>query len=124
MADLLTVRGLVLTFGGLRALDGVDCTVAESSIAGLIGPNGAGKTSLLNCICRFYQPQSGEIRLGDVDLLRHPAHALPGLGLARTFQHMELFHTMSVLENVLVGAHARHRPSMLAEALGLPMARR
>jgi branched-chain amino acid transport system ATP-binding protein len=124
VADLLSVRGLVLTFGGLRALDGVDCAVAEGSIAGLIGPNGAGKTSLLNCICRFYRPQQGEIRLGDIDLLRRPAHALASLGLARTFQQMELFGPLTVLENVLVGAHTGRRPRMLGEALALPVARR
>jgi branched-chain amino acid transport system ATP-binding protein len=124
VADLLSVRGLVLTFGGLRALDGVDCTVAEGSIAGLIGPNGAGKTSLLNCICRFYRPQQGEIRLGEVDLLRRPAYALAGLGLARTFQQMELFGPLTVLENVLIGAHTGRRPPMLGEALALPAARR
>lgn len=124
MADLLSVRGVILAFGGLRALDGVDLAVAEGSISGLIGPNGAGKTSLLNCICRFYRPQSGAIRFGDVDVLRRPAHALADLGLARTFQHMELFGPMTVLENVLVGAHTRHRPGMAGEALALLSARR
>lgn len=123
MTDLLVVRDLSLSFGGLRALDGVDLAVAEGSVAGLIGPNGAGKTSLLNCICRFYQPQHGEIRWGSVDVLRSPAHALAALGIARTFQQMELFPTMSVLENVLVGAHGR-RPGFLSEALALPGARR
>jgi len=124
MADVLTIRRLTLAFGGLRALDDVDLTVRQGAIGGLIGPNGAGKTSLLNCICRFYHPQQGEVRLGDVELLRHPPHALAGLGLARTFQHMELFATMSVLENVLVGAHTAMRPHMLGEALRLPVARR
>ncbi len=124
MPELLAIRALTLTFGGIRALDGVDLTVEQGHIAGLIGPNGAGKTSLLNCICRFYHPQQGSVRLGDTDLLRHPSHALTGLGLARTFQHMELFGGMSVLENVQVGAHVRQRPSMLGEAFRLPAARR
>ncbi|HWE61840.1 MAG TPA: ABC transporter ATP-binding protein [Chloroflexota bacterium] len=123
MADLLTVRGLTLTFGGLCALDGVDLDVARGTISGLIGPNGAGKTSLLNCICRFYRPQHGEIRLDGEELLRHAAHELARLGVARTFQQMELFATMSVLDNVLVGAHTQSRPGMLGEALGLPSAR-
>ncbi len=122
MANLLTIRGLTLTFGGLRALDDVDLDVCQGAIGGLIGPNGAGKTSLLNCICRFYHPQRGEVRLGGVELLRHAPHSLARLGLARTFQHMELFATMSVLENVLVGAHTESRPSMLGEALRLPLA--
>lgn len=124
MAELLTVRALTIFFGGLRALDDVGLSVDDGSIAGLIGPNGAGKTSLLNCISRFYQPQRGEIRFGGVDLLRYPAHVLIGLGIARTFQQMELFSTMSVLENVLVGAHTRGRPSMGGEAFALPGARR
>jgi ABC-type branched-subunit amino acid transport system ATPase component len=117
------VRGLTLSFGGLRALDGVDLDVARGSIAGLIGPNGAGKTSLLNCISRFYQPQAGEIRLEGINLLRHAPHDLPALGVARTFQHVELFAAMSVLENVLAGTQSRVRPSMLREALLLPGAR-
>ncbi|MBV9282206.1 MAG: ATP-binding cassette domain-containing protein [Chloroflexi bacterium] len=124
MAELLTVRGVTLTFGGLRALDNVDLDVAEGTIGGLIGPNGAGKTSLLNCMCRFYRPRSGEIRLDGEDLLRHPAHDLARLGVARTFQHVELFPSMTVLGNVLVGAHTGDRPGMLGEALWLPFARR
>jgi branched-chain amino acid transport system ATP-binding protein len=124
VAELLSVRGLTLAFGGLRALDDVDLAVAEGSIAGLIGPNGAGKTSLLNCICRFYRPQRGSILFDGVDLLRRPAHALAGLGLARTFQHMELFGPLTVLENVLVGAHTGRRPNMAGEAWALPGARR
>ena len=123
MAELLAVRDLTLAFGGLRALDGVSLSVEEGGVAGLIGPNGAGKTSLLNCISRFYQPQSGAITFAGGDLLRQPAHALAGLGLARTFQQMELFGAMTVLENVLVGAHTRQRPSVLGQALRLPSAR-
>lgn len=123
MADLLAVRALMLAFGGLRALDGVDLSVEEGCVAGLIGPNGAGKTSLLNCISRFYQPQAGAITFGGADLLRYPAHALPALGLARTFQQIELFGAMSVLENVQVGAHAGRRAGMWGEALRLPGAR-
>jgi ABC-type branched-subunit amino acid transport system ATPase component/ABC-type branched-subunit amino acid transport system permease subunit len=120
---LLEVRGLTLHFGGLRALDGVDLDVAEGTITGLIGPNGAGKTSLLNCICRFYRPRQGEMVLAGQSLLRRPAHGLAGLGVARTFQQIELFGSMSALENVQVGAHNEVRPAMLAEALGLPAAR-
>jgi branched-chain amino acid transport system ATP-binding protein len=121
---LLTIGGLSLSFGGLRALEGVDLEVAEGTISGLIGPNGAGKTSLLNCICRFYHPQRGRIEFAGEDLLRHPAHDLPQLGVARTFQQIELFGSMTVLANVLVGIHTRERPGMLGEALGLPLARR
>jgi branched-chain amino acid transport system ATP-binding protein len=121
---LLKVRGLNLDFGGLRALDAVDLDVGGGTITGLIGPNGAGKTSLLNCICRFYHPRRGEILFAGTNLLRRPAHDLPRLGVARTFQHIELFGSMTVLENVLVGAHTESRPGMVGEALALPPARR
>jgi branched-chain amino acid transport system ATP-binding protein len=123
MAELLTVRGLTLSFGGLHALDDVDLDIPEGVISGLIGPNGAGKTSMLNCICRFYRPQQGRIRLGGEDLLRHPPHHLARLGVARTFQQMELF-AMTLLDNVLVGAHTASGPGPLGEAFGLPSARR
>jgi branched-chain amino acid transport system ATP-binding protein len=123
MDSLLTVREVSLFFGGLCALDHVSVDVQAGAISGLIGPNGAGKTSLLNCISRLYRPQQGEIWLRGTNLLLHPPHALIGLGLARTFQQTELFGTMSVLDNVLVGLHGRGRPSAAAEALGLPSAR-
>ncbi len=124
MDKLLSVQGVSLFFGGLCALDGVSVDVQAGAISGLIGPNGAGKTSLLNCISRLYRPQQGEIWFAGANLLLHPPHALIGLGLARTFQHTELFGTMSVLDNVLVGLHGAGRPPTMAEALGLPSARR
>jgi branched-chain amino acid transport system ATP-binding protein len=122
--DLLEVRGLCLSFGGIAALDEVDLSLAAGEIHGLIGPNGAGKTSLVNCICGFYKPQRGAIRLAGTDLLGVPVRMRAPLGLARTFQHSELFRSMTVLENVQVGAHTRGRPSMLGEALCLSGASR
>jgi len=124
MADLLDIRGLTLAFGGLHALDDVSLNVAQGTIAGLIGPNGAGKTSLLNCLSGFYQPQAGTATLNGVQVLRRPPHALAGLGLARTFQHMELFPSLSVLQNTLVSTHVHCRPHILAEALAWSGARR
>jgi branched-chain amino acid transport system ATP-binding protein len=124
MGELLAVRNLSLAFGGLQALDEVDLTVYEGSVTGLIGPNGAGKTSLLNCISGFYKAQRGAIRLGHADLTRLRPHRIIRAGLARTFQHVELFRSLTVLENVLVGAHTGRRPHVLAEALSLPGARR
>jgi len=124
MADALTIRDLSLSFGGIVALDQVNLSLEAGSIGGLIGPNGAGKTSLLNCICRFYHPQQGTIRLGDLDVSRRAPHQLALHGLARTFQHTELFRAMTVLDNVLVGAHTRGRPSVVGDALRLPAARR
>ncbi|MGH2411910.1 MAG: ATP-binding cassette domain-containing protein, partial [Chloroflexota bacterium] len=124
MADALTISGLTLSFGGIVALDQVDLSLEAGSIGGLIGPNGAGKTSLLNCICRFYQPRQGTIHLGNLDVSHRSPHQLVRYGLARTFQHTELFRAMTVRDNVLVGAHTRGRPSVIGDALHLPAARR
>jgi branched-chain amino acid transport system ATP-binding protein len=118
MAELLTVRGLTLAFGGLRALDGVSLDVAQGSIGGLIGPNGAGKTSLLNCLSGFYRPQSGTATLAGVRVLHRSPHVLASLGVGRTFQHMEIFPSLSVMENTLLGTQVHHRPRIMSEALG------
>ena len=106
-AALLTVAGLTIRFGGVAALSDVTFDVPEGKITGLIGPNGAGKTTCFNCITRLYQPTSGTIALRGDDLLRVPAHKIVERGIARTFQNLELFGTMSVLDNVLVGFGAR-----------------
>ena len=106
---LLSVRGVTLRFGGIVALDGVSFDVELGQIAGLIGPNGAGKTTAFNVITRLYKPDEGELELDGESLLRTPPHRIVGRGIARTFQNINLFRTMSVLENVLLGAHARGR---------------
>jgi branched-chain amino acid transport system ATP-binding protein len=124
VGELLTAKGVTLTFGGVDALSAVDLTVGTKQISGLIGPNGAGKTSLLNCICRFYTPQSGAIQFEDRNLLKARPYQLAGMGIARTFQHLELFTGLNVLENVMVGAHTRGRPRVLSEAVGWPSAHR
>ncbi|HEV8687870.1 MAG TPA: ABC transporter ATP-binding protein [Gaiellaceae bacterium] len=107
MAPLLELDRVTRRFGGLVALDGVSLTVDEGQVAGLIGPNGAGKTTAFNVITRLYSPGSGRLAFAGDDLLRHPAHKIVGLGIARTFQNVVLFPAMTVLENVLVGTHAR-----------------
>jgi branched-chain amino acid transport system ATP-binding protein len=104
---LLSVRGVTLRFGGIVALDGVSFDVERGQISGLIGPNGAGKTTAFNVITRLYRPDEGELDLDGETLLRTPAHRIVSHGIARTFQNINLFRTMSVLENVLVGGHAR-----------------
>jgi branched-chain amino acid transport system ATP-binding protein len=109
MAPLLSVRDVTLRFGGIVALDGVSFDVTPGSITGLIGPNGAGKTTVFNVVTRLYAPDSGELELDGSSLLDTPAHRIVQRGIARTFQNINLFRTMSVLENVLVGAHARGR---------------
>jgi len=123
-AALLSVEGVTVRFGGVTALDGVRFDVAPGQICGLIGPNGAGKTTLFNCISRLYTPSAGEIRFEGQPLSRVPRHRIAGLGVARTFQNLALFATMSVRENVRVGAHAFARGGFLAQALALPLARR
>ncbi len=104
---LLELRNVTRRFGGVVALDDVSLDVARGEIAGLIGPNGAGKTTAFNVITRLYRPDSGEITFDGESLLRTPAHGIVRRGIARTFQNVELFPSMTVLENVLVGAHTR-----------------
>ncbi|HYU16315.1 MAG TPA: ATP-binding cassette domain-containing protein, partial [Candidatus Acidoferrum sp.] len=118
------MRGLRLQFGGLHVLDGVDLDVAQGAVHGLCGPNGAGKTSLFNCVSGLYRAQQGTVELDGVDISLRPAHALAGLGLARTFQHPCLDPRASVLDNALVGGHARIRGGALAGALRLARVRR
>jgi branched-chain amino acid transport system ATP-binding protein len=104
---LLELRNVTLRFGGVVALDDVSLNVDEGEIAGLIGPNGAGKTTAFNVVTRLYRPESGEVLLDGESLARYPAHKVVSRGVARTFQNVELFPSMTVLDNVLVGTHAR-----------------
>lgn len=104
---LLELEDVTRTFGGVVALDGVSMGVGEGEIAGLIGPNGAGKTTAFNVVTRLYAPDSGRIGFDGEDLLRLRAHRIVERGIARTFQNVALFQLMTVLENVLVGAHAK-----------------
>jgi branched-chain amino acid transport system ATP-binding protein len=108
MADpFLVVKDLTMRFGGICALSDVTFDVAQGGITGLIGPNGAGKTTCFNCITRLYQPTSGSVVLSGDDLLGYPAHTIARRRIARTFQNVALFSHMTVLDNVLVGFHAR-----------------
>ena len=104
---LLSVRDVTRRFGGIVALDQVSFGVEEGQIVGLIGPNGAGKTTAFNVITRLYRPDEGEVEFAGESLLRTPAYRIVGKGIARTFQNIQLFRTMTVLDNVLVGAHTR-----------------
>jgi branched-chain amino acid transport system ATP-binding protein len=107
MSVLLEVRSVTRRFGGIVALDAVSFEVPRGEIVGLIGPNGAGKTTVFNVISRIYEPDAGDVLLEGESLLAARAHQVVRRGIARTFQNLELFGTMTVLENVLVGAHAR-----------------
>ena len=121
---LLAVEDLSLAFGGLAALSGVSFEVAEGEIFGLIGPNGAGKTTVFNVLTGLYRPSGGRVTFDGADLLRLPPHAIARHGLGRTFQNTEVFRQLSVLDNVLVGGHARLRGTVLGAALWLPTVRR
>ena len=107
---LLEIRNITRRFGGIVAIDDVSLDVQAGQIVGLIGPNGAGKTTLFNVVTRLYKPDSGLLEFDGKSLLRTPPHRVVRRGIARTFQNVELFRTMTVLDNVLVGAHTRTRP--------------
>jgi branched-chain amino acid transport system ATP-binding protein len=102
---LLSLENATIRFGGIVALDDVSLTVDAGTIAGLIGPNGAGKTTAFNAITRLYRLDSGDVVFDGQSILHTPASRVIRLGIARTFQNVELFPTMTVLENVLVGEH-------------------
>ena len=121
---LLEVEDVSIRFGGILALDGVGFSVDNAEIVSIIGPNGAGKTTVFNCITRIYEPMRGSIRLMGRDLLKMRPHELASNGVARTFQNLELFSSMSVLENLLVGQHSNIRYSTLDAVLRLPKQRR
>jgi branched-chain amino acid transport system ATP-binding protein len=108
VADVLTVRQLSKTFGGITAVDGLDFEVQEGAIYALIGPNGAGKTTVINLVTGLYRPTGGEIRFGGDSLGGRTPAEIAHLGISRTFQNIRLFHSLTVLQNVLV---AQHRPS-------------
>jgi len=119
----LAVEHLSLRFGGLAVLNDVSLHVEARELLALIGPNGAGKTSVLNCISGIYRGQ-GAILLRGQDINGRPPHEIARLGIARTFQHAEVFPQMTVLENLLTGRHARIATTMLAEMFFLPAVRR
>jgi branched-chain amino acid transport system ATP-binding protein len=123
MAEL-AVEGIGLRFGGLVVLEDVSLGVETAELLALIGPNGAGKTSLLNCISGLYRPNAGAVRFRGQDLVGMRPHRIASLGVARTFQHGELFPHLTVVENLLVGRHARMRTSVFGEAWFSPGVRR
>jgi len=122
-SPLLRVQGVSVRFGGIVALDGVSFDVARGDICALIGPNGAGKTTLFNCMSRLYPYQAGDILFNGESLTQVPQHRIAGLGLGRTFQNLAMFRTLSVTDNVMVGAHARSSAGFAASALRTPSVR-
>jgi branched-chain amino acid transport system ATP-binding protein len=122
-SPLLVVDRISVRFSSIVALDDVSFEVEAGQICGLIGPNGAGKTTLFNCLSRLYMPHRGTIHFAGHSLLALKRHEISACGIARTFQNVALFGSLSVLENVMIGAHCRGRGSFLAEAFELPEAR-
>jgi branched-chain amino acid transport system ATP-binding protein len=117
---LLSVQNVSVRFGGIVALNGVSFDVERGVILGLIGPNGAGKTTLFNCFSRLYIPNEGDILFEGRSILRQSRHAIPKLGIGRTFQNAALFGGMSVRDNIKVGCHASTGTGFLTNALKLP----
>ena len=121
---LFQVNGLSVQFGGVKAVSGVGFEVRRGEVFTLIGPNGAGKTTVFNLVSRIHQPDSGAIAFDGIDLLRVPAHRIAALGIARTFQNIELFEHATVLQNLLIGCHTHRTSAVWQELLFLPAVRR
>lgn len=111
---LLEIDGIVLRFGGVKALSDVSFPIYSGAIQAIIGPNGAGKTSLLNCISGLYKPQEGRILFNGQDLVRLAPHQIARLGIARSFQNIELFRHMSVLDNLMLGRHIHMKSGLFS----------
>ena len=122
--SLLEFRGVTLRFGGVAALDRVSFGVERGEVFAVVGPNGAGKSTLFNLVSRFHDPAEGEIRFEGRSIAHRSASEMAGLGIARTFQNIELFEHSTVLENLLVGRHARRRASLVSQILFTPAVRR
>lgn len=116
---LLTLQGLTVQFGGLTAIKDLSFEVKRGSVHALIGPNGAGKSTTFNCISRYYNPTRGSVHYDGIDITRHRADEMAALGVARTFQNLELFNDLSVMENVLLGTYS-HSARGLRNALKTP----
>ena len=110
----LQIENVSLSFGGVRALSDVSMQCEAGQIFAIIGPNGAGKTSMLNCICGLYRPQEGRIMYGKHNLVRTSPHHLPKFGIARTFQNIELFSHMTVLDNLMLGRHVHMKKDIFS----------
>ena len=116
---ILATEGLSLSFGGVRAVDGVSLSVPENFVFSIIGPNGAGKTTLFNLISGVYAPDDGSVRLAGADVTGLKPDRLARCGLSRTFQNLQIFFRMSAIENVMVGRHRHERTGIFADLLHL-----
>ena len=124
MSALLSVKNLSKEFGGVHAVEDLSFEVEKGRIHSIIGPNGAGKTTLFNLITGLYQPSAGSVHLNGRSLAGHKPHELAPLGMCRTFQNLQIFQSMTVLENAVAGYHLQERGSVFADLLALPGSRR
>ena len=113
----LKLDGIHLGFGGVKALDDISFEAGKREILAIIGPNGAGKTCLLNCVNGFYRPQKGKIYYGDKDITRYSSHRIAKLGIARTFQNIELYSGMSVQDNIMAGRHTHYHSRFFTDCI-------
>lgn len=121
---LLTIESLGISFGGLKAVDNVSFSVNAGEIVSVIGPNGAGKTTLFNMLSGIYEPSSGRVILEGQDVTSMAPHLLARRGMSRTFQNLQIFQSMTVLENAITGYHLQEKGSVIADILGLPSSRK
>ena len=117
-------ENLAINFGGIRAVDDVSFTVQKDEVFTIIGPNGAGKTTIFNLVSRIYDPTAGRLIFEDRDITATPPHRIAELGIARTFQNIELFEHATLLQNLLLARHVHSRSSFFSELLFLPSVRR
>jgi branched-chain amino acid transport system ATP-binding protein len=121
--SLLEIDNVTLRFGGVVAVNQVSFSVEEGEVFALVGPNGAGKSTVFNLISRIYDPVEGDIRFDGESLLKHQSHDIAKLGIARTFQNIELFEQATVLQNLLVGRHRHRKSNFITEILFTPSVR-
>ena len=121
---LFKAENLAINFGGVKAVDGVNFEIAQGDCFTIIGPNGAGKTTIFNLISRIYDSTEGRMTFDGQDITTVPPHAIASLGIARTFQNIELFEHASVLQNLLVGRHCHTTTNVFSEVLFLPSVRK
>ena len=117
-------ENLTINFGGIRAVDDVSFTVSKGEVFTIIGPNGAGKTTIFNLVSRIYEPTAGRLVFEDRDITSVPPSSIAGLGIARTFQNIELFEHATLLDNLLLARHAHKQSGFFSELLFLPSVRR
>src|SRR5215469_4897279 len=122
--SIFVADDIAIRFGGIRAVDAVSFDVQQGEVFSIIGPNGAGKTTIFNLISRIYAPTSGRLVFDGQDITDVPAYRIAGLGIARTFQNIELFANATLLQNLLIGRHCHSMVGVLSQIIFLPAVRR